>query len=133
MNKTRYRDYAVSAFEFYGKLYKPRSARLAEYRLKEYALRNRTHLSDAQFAACMADLVACIEALQIIQKRKDADDILAALQVYTDYNYGTKNAISSGVVKTSLKQFTSEASIYRRLSICRDIFAECRGLRVVAL
>lgn len=132
MIKTRYRDYAVSAWEFFGRLGCPRSVQLAEYRLKEYILKSKLSISDAQYKASLDDLVACVMAYEEICRRSDADDVKAALTIYTQFNHNHRGNIESGILSISAENHISPPQIYRKLTLCRDLFAIFRGLRMSA-
>ena len=132
MIKTRYRDYAVDAFHFYGLMHKPKSIRLAEYRLKEYLLTNGIDISKEQFMASMEDLVAVIKTIERLQHTQYADKIMDVLKIYIDIDPYQRGNIENAVIKTSLSRYLSTATVNRYLKIARDTFAEIRGLRVSA-
>ena len=128
MIKKKYHDYAVEAFKLYGAIKQPKTEKMADFRLKEYLLTRKMTLSDQQYTATLDDIRACIRVIESIKKRKDADSILDALTVYTKFNYGHRSDISHAITRVSLNTFTSTMSIYRRLSLCRTLFATERGL-----
>lgn len=132
MIKTRYRDYAVDAFHFYGLLHKPKSVRLAEYRLKEYLMTQGFNISKEQFNASMEDLVAVIKTIDRLKHTQYADTIIDVLRIYTDVDPYQRGNIENAVVKASLKSYISTATVNRYLKLARDIFAEIRGLRMSA-
>lgn len=132
MIKTRYRDYAVSAWAFFGQLKCPKSVQLAEYRLKEYILKTNLSMTDTQYKASLDDLIACVMACADISRRADADDIKAALTIYTKYNHRRRGNIENGVTSVSSDIHMSAPQIYRKLTLCRDLFAYYRGLRMSA-
>ncbi len=132
MIKTRYRDYAVDAFRFYGIMHKPKNIQLAVYRLKEHLLTHRINLNKAQFDACMDDLIAVIQMVDQFKKKHNGEDLLSVLSIYTDQDPTLRGAISAAVVRVSIQRHISTATVDRYLKICRDTFAEIRGLRVSA-
>lgn len=132
MIKTRYRDYAVDAFHFYGLMHKPKSVRLAEYRLKEYLLTNGIDISKEQFTASMDDLAAVIKTIDLLKHTQYADNIMNVLKIYTDIDPYQRGNIENAIIKASLTCYLSTATINRYLKIARDTFAEVRGLRVSA-
>ena len=132
MIKSRYRDYAVDAFHFYGLMHKPKSVRLAEYRLKEYLLTHGIDISKEQFTASMDDLVAVIKTIDRLKHTQYADTIIDVLKIYTDIDPYQRGNIENAVIKASLKNYLSTATVNRYLKLARDTFAEIRGLRVSA-
>lgn len=132
MIKTRYRDYAVDAFHFYGMLHKPKSVRLAEYRLKEYLLTHGYEISKEQFKASMEDIVAVLKTIDQLKRTQYADAIIDVLKIYTDVDPYQRGNIENAVIKASLKNYLSTATVNRYLKLLRDTFAEVRGLRVSA-
>ena len=132
MIKTRYRDYAVDAFHFYGLMHKPKSVQLAEYRLKEYLLTNGIDISKEQFTASMDDLIAVIKTIGRLKHTQYGDKIMDVLKIYTDIDPYRRGNIENAIIKTSLTHYLSTATVNRYLKIARDTFAEIRGLRVSA-
>lgn len=122
----------MSAWEFFGQLGCPKSVQLAEYRLKEHILKSRLTISDAQFKASLDDLIACVMAYDEICKRYDADDIKAALTIYTKYNHHQRGNIESATISVSADKHISQPQVYRKLKLCRNLFALFRGLRMSA-
>lgn len=132
MKKTRYRDYAVDAFRFYGILHKPKSARLAEYRLKEYLLTHGINISKEQFNASMDDLVAVIKTVDRLKRAQYGETLMDVLRIYTDMDTNRRGSVEHAVVKATFDNYISAATVNRYLKIARDTFAEMRGLRMTA-
>ena len=132
MIKTRYRDYAVDAFRFYGMLHKPKSVRLAEFRLKEYLLTHGLNMSKEQFTASMDDLVAVIKTIDRLKHKQYGDTIIDVLRIYTDVDTSQRGNIENAVIKATFQNYISAATVNRYLKLARDTFAEMRGLRVAA-
>ena len=130
MKKTIYRDYAVSAFIFFGRVGTPSDTQTAVHNLQAYLLKNNIKISDEQFMASLNDILACIETLKDIDTMKDARELKEAIGIYTSISTG--GSVTEQITRHSVDRYTSEASLYRRLQTCRELFAKHRGLRTSA-
>ena len=120
MKKTNIRDYAVSAFRYYGSMEKNK---------KSVVFPENNRLA----SGCILDIMAVEKTLRSLKSSADGEEMLNALKlVYftmpeRDFKRGE---ISDRVRLTSEKIHVSEPTVYRLLGGAMVKFAENRGLRI---
>jgi len=120
MKKTNIRDYAVSAFRYYGRVQKNK---------KSVVFPENNRLA----SGCILDIIAVEKTLRSLEKSVEGEEILNALKtVYftmpeRDFKRGE---ISDRVQLAADKIHVSEPTVYRLLNGAIVNFAENRGLRI---
>lgn len=145
MIKNNVRDYAVSAFEFYSIMGKPKPEDFKDrvYKYAQSKYENDPFLSDTQKAIntqnlfktmqpAIADICAVNEFLEKITHRQNGAFIKKAVE--TVYMTNSKSGFSPGdysmlVHKAEFALPAGEATVYRYLAAAREFFAALRGLR----
>ncbi len=120
MKKTNIRDYAVSAFRYYGSVQKNK---------KSVVFPENNRLA----SGCILDIMAVEKTLRTLEKTRESEDVLNALKmVYftmpeRDFKRGE---ISDRVQLAANRIHVSEPTVYRLLNQAMVTFAENRGLRI---
>ena len=120
MKKTNIRDYAVSAFRYYG---------MVEKNKKSVVFPENNRLA----SGCILDIMAVEKTLRALENLREGEEMLKALKlVYfpmpeRDFK---KGEISSRVQLAANAIHVSEPTVYRLLNGAMVNFAENRGLRI---